>query len=169
MRGRLFLVVLALLMSALAPVHAQDTDAIRIDWPPPAYFLQGTVTVTGSAAPANLQSFFLEVAPWSESPTGWIPVTLPARTPVSNGALGQWDTTLLEDGIYILRLSVTLTDNSRTYATSGPLRVGNLLQIPSGEPKFRPANLCRLSRFQQLNLRLPLRRRWCRAHKWSMN
>lgn len=134
MRGRLFLVVLALLMSALAPVHAQDADAIRIDWPPPVYFLQGTVTVTGSAAPANLQSFFLEVAPWSESPTGWIPVTLPARTPVSNGALGQWDTTLLEDGIYILRLSVTLTDNSRTYATSGPLRVGNLLQIPSGEP-----------------------------------
>jgi hypothetical protein len=133
MRRLVILLTLALLTGMILPAQAQAD--IRLDWPPPVYFLQGTVTVTGSAAPPNLQSFFLEVAPWSNAPTGWIPVTLPARNPVTSGALGQWDTTLLEDGIYVLRLSVALTDGTRQYATSGPLRVGNQLEIPSGEPQ----------------------------------
>jgi len=56
---------------------------------------------------------------------GWTPVTLSLRTPSQNTVLGVWDTTVANDGVYSLRLNVSLANGSRVYALVTPLRIEN--------------------------------------------
>jgi len=120
-----------LLIVLTAPVAAQD--GVQIDFPPPVYDVSGTVQVTGTVNPANLQSFFLEVAIFGQATPQWIPVTLPNTAPVTNGILGSWVTTLLPDGVYQLRLRVVLTTGEQLFETVGPIRVGNQLVRAEGD------------------------------------
>jgi hypothetical protein len=128
----LTLLILTLLftltVSAQTPTPA-DPNA-NIAWPPPVYVLRGNVTVYGSANMANMASWFLEYGEYSlledtaDIPT-WEPATLPSRTAVRDGVLGIWDTTLVPDGVYVLRLNIVMTNNSNTYIEVAALRVEN--------------------------------------------
>lgn len=112
-----------------SPTPVPDPSA-SIAWPPPVYVLRGSFTVYGSINLSNMSSWFLEFRPYTTDPAvrpdeGWLPVTLPSRTPIQNSILGVWDTRLAEDGIYSLRLNITLSGNTRRFHIAEPLRIEN--------------------------------------------
>ncbi len=131
------LILLMGLLLWIVPAAAQDTD-VNITWPPPVYDVAGTVDVVGTVNPADLQSYFLEVAAYGEESPRWTPVTLPQTTPVVNGVLAQWLTSLVPDGVYQLRLHVKLRSGDDSFAVVGPIRVANSLPVPEGETNPSP-------------------------------
>ena len=72
--------------------------------------IAGNVTIFGSASHPDFIQYALEYGP-DPNPSGlWYPITPQAVTvPVLNNALGAWNTTLVNDGNYQLRLHVYLT------------------------------------------------------------
>lgn len=111
----------------LTPTPTPDPNA-EITWPPPVYVVRGPFTVYGSANLPNMTGWFLEqkeIDITIPEDQGWIPVTLPTRTVTQNSVLGVWDTTEVEDGVYSLRLNVTLSNGTRAFAVVSPLRVEN--------------------------------------------
>src|SRR5262245_35594609 len=114
---RRFFFLLALLMLAL-PVFAQDAS-MQITFPPPVFSLQGTVNITGTVNPPDLQNYFFEVSDASQDPATavWTPVTLPSRAPVTDGTLAQLNTTIIPDGVYTLRMRVQHTDGQTSFIT----------------------------------------------------
>ncbi|MBE2269487.1 MAG: hypothetical protein IAE80_14725 [Anaerolinea sp.] len=123
---RWFLLLLIGLMCL--PVAAQDVT-VQIDFPYSVYDVSGVVDVYGTVNPPNLQSYFVEVADFSTDPAiaAWTPVTLPARNPVTGGVIARWDTTLIPDGVYNLRLRAILTTFEELTDIVGPIRVANEL------------------------------------------
>ncbi len=134
--NKIGLIFLLIFISLAALVTAQD-DAIRIDFPPSVYDLAGTVTVSGTVNPADFQSYFLEAAPYDlanpDAEVFWIPASLPSSTPVIDGVLATWDTTIYADGLYQLRLQVRLTTGVSEFVTVAPLRIINTGERPAGE------------------------------------
>ncbi len=101
--------------------------------PRPGDVLQGVVTVTGSSDVNGFAS--AEVAfTYADDPTGtWFLVAANSR-PVFNDTLATWDTTVITDGNYVLRLHVTLTDGTfRDVLVSG-LRVRNYTPVETPTP-----------------------------------
>jgi hypothetical protein len=135
---KLALVVGMLLL--VLPAFAQENPNVHIDFPPAVYDVAGTVDVRGTVNPPNLQSYFLEAAEYPSPAPQWIPVSLPSNTPVSNGVLAQWVTTVLPDGIYQLRLRAVLTTGETVFAVVAPIRVANHLQRPAGEGVTVPSS-----------------------------
>ncbi|NDJ59547.1 MAG: hypothetical protein GYB67_00390 [Chloroflexi bacterium] len=121
---------------SIGAVTAQDAITIRIEWPPSVYHVDGVITVQGTVTHPDLFSFFLELATFTDDldDANWIPISLPNRTPVISGALGEWDTTRLEDGLYYLRVSAILTSNAILTEAVGPIRVlnGNIVDQTGG-------------------------------------
>ena len=127
------LLLLVFLLASFA--LAQDDTPIAIDWSPEQTTVSGTVEVHGTVNPQGLQSHFIEVA---RDDTGdrpqWQPVSLPNRTPVMDGALAQWNTTMVDDGLYRLRLHVVLTSGESVYYTIAPIAVNNGGGTTSDDP-----------------------------------
>lgn len=129
MRKILFFIAFMLLT---LPALAQDSG-LAISWPPPVYDVRGAIDVRGTVNPPDLQFYFLEVGVYGEATPAWLPVTLPKTTPVTDGVIDQWLTTLVPDGIYQLRLHVQLKPGENQFVEVGPIRVANELQRPDGE------------------------------------
>lgn len=130
------LMLLAVILSITASVSAQATPTstptpnpnANISWPPPVYVVKGLFTVYGTANLPDMSGWFLEARMDDVTipeDQGWTPVTLVSRTPTQNTILGVWDTTVANDGIYSLRLNVSLSNGSRVYALITPLRIEN--------------------------------------------
>jgi hypothetical protein len=130
------LLLLAALLSLTASVSAQANPTptpppnpnANISWPPPVYVLRSLFTIYGTANLPNMNGWFIEARPLDSTLTedqGWTPVTLVSRTPTNNSVLGVWDTTTADDGLYSLRLNVSLSNGTRVYALITPLRVEN--------------------------------------------
>ncbi len=119
-------VLLLLLVSLSLPVFAQDAN-VQITFPEAVSSVQGTVNITGTVNPPDLQSYFFEVADASADPNTvvWTPVTLPSRTAVTGGTLAQFNTTIVQNGVYTLRLRVVHTSGEITVVTVTPLRIEN--------------------------------------------
>lgn len=132
MRKLLFFTMLCLLMLA-GPASAQGDANVIITWPPPVYAVTGTIPVSGTVNPPNLRNFFLEISLADGIDERWTPISLPARTPVIQGVLGEWNTTTIPDGLYQIRVRVLLTDGQSLFAVAGPIRVSNALALPPGE------------------------------------
>lgn len=141
-RRVLALVIVAIIaLIAVAPAAAQDTPnpGASILFPQPVYTLSGEFPIIGTANVPNMSNYFIEfrpiqilppVAPGSATatptpPPTFFPAVLPANTPVTDGLLGQWDTTLVPDGLYEIRLTVNVAGGSPVVTTVGPLRVEN--------------------------------------------
>ncbi len=119
--------VIVLLLSLLAlPIFAQDANE-QITSPQAVSTLQGTVEIIGTVNPPDLQGYYFEVADANADPNSatWTPVTLPSRTPVTNGTLAQWNTASIADGVYTLRLHVLHQGGAATYVTVTPVRISN--------------------------------------------
>src|SRR5262245_20049569 len=108
-----FLLAITLLLFGL--VSAQD-ETVRITSPLSVYDVAGAIDVRGTVNPPDLQNYFLEVSEYGAETPLWIPVSLPSTQPVVDGVLAQWVTTLVPDGIYQLRLHVTLRSGENVFA-----------------------------------------------------
>jgi len=126
-----FLLPLILLM-----VAAQDAPPIAITAPLAGDVLRGQVTITGTTEIANFLSAELDFSYASGSaPAGnWFTLQTFSQ-PVRDSDLAVWDTTIITDGDYILRLHVTLADGSFQDVTV-PVKVQN--DIPFSTPTSVP-------------------------------
>lgn len=147
---RIVLLALAvvLLTAAALPVLAQlptptpepPNPNANISWPPPVYVLRGEFSIRGSANLPNMTNYFIEFRPLEDPFTGsegtdvFFPAILPSSAAVQDDVLGVWDTELVPDGLYELRLTVNVRAGSPVFATVGPLRVENELPPFVEEP-----------------------------------
>jgi hypothetical protein len=55
----------------------------------------------------------------------WIPAILPAARPVVDDVLGVWNTTVVPDGMYELRLTININGGQPQFARVSPVRIEN--------------------------------------------
>jgi hypothetical protein len=110
---------------------AQDSPPVAISSPVAGEALRGQVNIIGSTNAPDFISAQLDFA-YASDPTGtWFPLqTLPQ--PVFDSPLFTWDTTLITDGDYILRLRVSGGDGSFQEVTV-PVSIQNDA-IPTATP-----------------------------------
>jgi hypothetical protein len=128
------LVLLPLLLFLLA---AQDSPAIAISSPKPGEFLRGQVNITGTTSDPNFLSAELDFSYASAPVETWFPIQTLSQ-PVFDSPLYTWDTTLITDGSYILRLRVFLNDGTFREVTV-PVTLQNDVQpTPTPAPTATP-------------------------------
>ncbi len=133
------LIVLVGAVSTFA-VYAQNTTSeepnpnAQITFPPPVYVLRGAFEVRGTVAIEGMFGYYLEYRPLNDDltpleegdPAGdWLPATIPSNAPVIDDVIGEWDTEVVDDGLYELRLVVLQSTNERIEHVISPLRVEN--------------------------------------------
>ena len=101
--------------------------------PRPGDVLQGFVQIDGSSAVPGFVSADVSFTYTGDSTGTWFLIAT-NNQPVTADTLATWDTTVITDGEYGLRLRVTLTDgNSRETIVSG-LRVRNYTPVETPTP-----------------------------------
>lgn len=108
---RLMKTILIFLPFLIFLLAAQDPPPVAVSSPVAGEALRGQVNIIGSTNIPDFISAQLDFA-YASDPTGtWFPLqTLPQ--PVFDSPLFTWDTTLITDGAYILRLRVFAGDGS---------------------------------------------------------
>jgi hypothetical protein len=75
--------------------------------------VRGLVPVEGSATHAQFQKYEVHFGPEPNLGDQWTPIAgSPFTVPVVQGRLGLWDTTIIPDGLYSLRLRVVRLDGN---------------------------------------------------------
>jgi PKD repeat protein/ABC-type branched-subunit amino acid transport system substrate-binding protein len=106
------------------PTNTPFPVSIVVTAPFPGSQVSGTVSIRGSAIHPNFQSFTVEVGPDPNPSNVWIPIN-DQTIPVLNGTLASWNTTILPDGVYQLRLQILLRDGTRYMTVTNGIRVSN--------------------------------------------
>ncbi|MBV6394623.1 MAG: hypothetical protein HFACDABA_00189 [Anaerolineales bacterium] len=116
-----------LALAFLIPAHAlaQAETGIRIASPPSGATLRGLVDILGTTAIDGFFSAELSFS-YASSPTPTWFLIANVDQPINDGLLAQWDTNLVTDGDYDLRLRVTLQDGSILDSVVTGLRIRNL-------------------------------------------
>lgn len=114
-------------LAFLIPGHAlaQAETGIRIASPASDATLRGLVDIIGTTATDGFFSAELSFS-YASSPTPTWFLIATVDQPLSDSLLTQWDTNLITDGDYDLRLRVTLQDGSVLDAVVTGLRIRNL-------------------------------------------
>lgn len=123
-----FLILVSSIMASPVPARiAQFGDPAIIE-PRPGDVLQGVVSITGTTDINGFAGSEISFT-YSDDTTGtWFLIGRQDQ-PVFNDILATWDTTVITDGNYVLRLRVQMTDGS-THETLVPgLRVRNYSSI----------------------------------------
>ncbi|MBC7251501.1 MAG: hypothetical protein H5T62_14610, partial [Anaerolineae bacterium] len=105
------LILIALLIPATTSIASPPTQEgiAIITSPQDNAIIRGVVSITGTATHPDFWRYDLFYAP-DPNPTGdWIFIEVHENM-VNNGPLGTWDTTLVPDGVYQLRLRVIRRD-----------------------------------------------------------
>ncbi|MBL8147893.1 MAG: SH3 domain-containing protein, partial [Anaerolineae bacterium] len=140
-----FLLLVMLLAASLpafaqvAPTPTPDPNA-NVVFPPPVYVLRGQTPIIGTANLPNMTNYFIEFRPLTAAAAGaavgagtptptpvFFPAVLPSTSAVVDDVLGTWDTTLVPDGLYELRMTVNTSGGTPVVITITPLRVENNL------------------------------------------
>lgn len=127
------LMLLALFGFPGAAQAQEQPQSPQITSPAAGQALQGNVTITGSAAVEGFASAELTFA-YSNDPTGTWFFIEQFDSAVIDGVLANWDTTLLTDGDYILRLTIFLQDGSTVMTEVAGLRIRNYTAIETETP-----------------------------------
>jgi hypothetical protein len=114
--------------------------------------LFGLININGSAEhPTAFDSYTLEYSDQSDPSGAWMLVQPTVQQQTTGGVLGTWNTNMIPDGIYRLRLRVFLTDGQSQEFTVSNLRVANTPPTPvpttgagiaepaAGEPTLGPS------------------------------
>lgn len=145
----LFLCCCVLTASAQAPGYAQ------LLFPERDNVLTGVMTITGSASHPSFVYYELSFALDPNETGTWFPIGERMTTEVQDGNLGIWDTTLISDGSYQLRLEVVLAEDVILEARVEGLQIRNytapdvvetpsvteataFIQTPTMEPTWTP-------------------------------
>jgi hypothetical protein len=116
---------------------AQAQTAIRITAPASGETLSGLVNVMGTSAADGFASAELSFAYASDSTSTWFLIYQTA-SPVTDGLLAAWGTSLVTDGDYHLRLRVILQDGSILESLVTGLRIRNQLPTETPTPTVTP-------------------------------
>ncbi|NOY99364.1 MAG: hypothetical protein GXP40_09230 [Chloroflexi bacterium] len=120
---------LLLIFAVPRPVVAQgDGSAIAITSPRDGEVLQGAVAITGTSAVDGFLSAEIAFAYAGDTTGTWFLIRS-SDQPVRDDVLATWDTTTLTDGVYTLRLRVTMRDGAQLDVTTAALRVRNYTPI----------------------------------------
>jgi hypothetical protein len=131
MKRRFFLLLVLLLLAA------QDAPPVSITSPVPDEILRGQVTITGQVNVSGFISAQLDFAYASNSTDTWFNIQAFSQ-PLTDATLTVWDTTLITDGDYNLRLRVNFEDGTFQEMIV-PIKIGNdLLPTPTPEPTATP-------------------------------
>ena len=104
-----------------------------IDSPRPGDVLQGVIAVIGSNDVNGIVSAEISFT-YMDDPTGtWFLIANNIQ-PVSKSTLAIWDTTVITDGNYVLRLRVNLTDGTSQESLVPELRVRNYTAVETPTP-----------------------------------
>jgi hypothetical protein len=126
---------LGLLLPAQAAPQLQGQDIAQITSPTEGQAISGLVTISGSADHPDFARWELAYGPDPNPTDAWQPFTEGAQ-PVINGTLGTWNTGVIADGGYMLRLRVIRTDSNYSEAFARGLQVSN--SAPIGTPTSIP-------------------------------
>jgi len=135
-----------LLLITLLFIAAQDASPIAIISPAAGDFISGQVTITGTTDVLSFASSQLHFAYASDSTDTWFALQASSQ-PEVDAPLAVWDTSLITDGDYILRLRVTLEDGT-VEEVIVQVRVQNDSPILSPTPIVTPTP-------NQLDVQLP--------------
>ncbi|MFN8527398.1 MAG: SH3 domain-containing protein [Anaerolineae bacterium] len=129
------LLSLIAVLSIAFPAFGQGTIAnppnpnANISWPPPVYIIRGETEIRGSANLPNMTNYFISFRPLNDDLTPmtseFLPAVLPSTAAVQDDVLGVWDTSIVDDGIYTLRLTVNVRGGQPVTQEVGPIRVEN--------------------------------------------
>jgi hypothetical protein len=124
--------VRCLLPLVLLLVAAQDSSPLAITSPTSGTAISGEMTITGTTDIPGFASSQLDFSYASNPTDTWFAVQTSSQ-PVVDSPLVLWDTTLLSDGDYVLRLRVYLEDGSFEEVTV-PVKVQNDAPIITPTP-----------------------------------
>lgn len=134
-RLNLVWVVLALLIPS--SVNAQFEPTIRIASPASGEVLLAQVAIMGTSAVEGFFSSEISFTYASDPSNTWFLIHA-ADVPVSDGLLWVWDTSLVTDGDYDLRLRVSLQDGTLMESIVTGVHIRN--QSPTGTPTPVPTH-----------------------------
>jgi PKD repeat protein len=123
-------------IAAFYPTVTPLPISIVILSPIPGNVVAGNIQVLGAAIHPQFLQYQLEFGPDPNPGNLWYPATGIVQSPILNGLLGIWNTTSVQDGIYQLRLRVTLRDGSNLATVVNNIRVQN--QAPTPVPSNTP-------------------------------
>ena len=112
-----------LLLSVLLLLAAQDIPPISITSPALGDALRGEVTIIGTTDILGFTSSQSDFA-YASNPTGTWFALQTSTQPVVDSPLAVWDTTLISDGDYVLRLRVFIEDGT-FQETTVPVKIQN--------------------------------------------
>jgi hypothetical protein len=128
----LSLVLGIVLTSPILMRTAQIGDPF-IESPHPGDVLQGVVKITGSSDMTRFVSAEVSFTYTDDSTGTWFLIDN-VNLPISYDTLASWDTTVITDGNYVLRLKVYLTDGSSREVLVTDLRVRNYTPVETSTP-----------------------------------
>ncbi len=131
------LMKIRLLLLLTLPFLLAQAPAIAITSPAPGAAIRGEVTITGTTDAPGFASWQLDFS-YASNPAGtWFALQTSTQQ-LADSALAVWDTTLITDGDYLLRLRVFLTDGTFQEVTV-PVRVQNDAPLPTPTLAVTPA------------------------------
>jgi hypothetical protein len=137
-------ILVALVWAVLMALTIQGVSAQasgQITSPRDRASVRGLVPVEGSATHPQFQKYEIHYGPEPNPGNQWTPIAgSPFTAPVVQGRLGLWDTTMIPDGIYSLRLRVVRLDgNYDEYFVRGIL-VSNTRPTETPTPRSTPTS-----------------------------
>ena len=130
--------MLQILLSLFLVLFAQTAEP-SLSSPQSGQILRGKVEIAGNLDVPNFSSAELDFGyaipeEGASDPAGnWFPIQTFSQ-PIKDATLTVWDTTLLTDGDYTLRLRVFLQDGSFQDALVSNIKIGNDVLLPTETP-----------------------------------
>ena len=123
--------------SEAAPLPQEQPEGrVEITNPRQGDTVRGLVQITGTAFQPDFNNYRLEFGFDPNVDDQWFPVQEPVAQQVEDGTLGQWDTTIIADGIYQLRLRALRNDGTFDEFTVTGIAVSNA--VPTVLPTIAP-------------------------------
>lgn len=111
----------------------QEDTVVSIKWPQAGQALLGNVEISGSTKVDGYLSTEISFG-YTNDPTGTWFLIAQSDTPVDNGVLAIWDTTIISDGDYNIKVSVNLKDGAIFSTIIQGVRVRNYSPIETDTP-----------------------------------
>jgi hypothetical protein len=140
MRRTAIILFLGLLIAAFPVIQRTQAQTLgQITSPRDQAAVRGLVPIEGSATHPQFQKYEIHYGPQPNPGDQWTPIGgSPFTVPVVQGRLGLWDTTIIPDGLYSLRLRVVRLDgNYDEYFVRG-IQVNNTLPTETPTPAQTP-------------------------------
>lgn len=126
------------LVQLAATALAQGQDLAVITEPASNAVLRESVQIVGSADYPSFQFYIVEFTPEPITGNQWQIIGEIHEQPVINGVLETWNTALVPDGSYTLRLRVVRLDGNYSEAFSQQVVVANSQPAPTDTPEVTP-------------------------------